>query len=100
MKVLAAQPELKDGIIIRVFPRTIRLSLWQFLIVRFLGGSVFIEDGKLSVLWTGSFPLFLIYCSKHGFTITYPQGFEGFKKCIFCAQDFPPITLLFVGSFL
>lgn len=62
-----------------------KISFWDWLRL-LLALPVPWKKGKLSPLWKGELPLFIVHCSKHGFTITYPQGWDGIKTCLLCLR--------------
>jgi len=63
------------------------LSLGQRLKLRFFG-HVLIGIQTHSG-WTGSLPLYLVYCHGHGIGETHPQGYENHIVCPSCRLVIP-----------
>ncbi len=64
------------------------LSVLKYLLVRF-GWGVFWKYGKLSPLWQTPSPLWIIYCPRHKFVVTYRLGFDSRLDCLFCLRETP-----------
>jgi len=63
----------------------IRIGLVKYLKARLVGA--FWRYGKLSPLWQNELPLWIVYCPTHGFTITYPMGYDEKIQCRFCLRE-------------
>jgi hypothetical protein len=61
------------------------LSLLQLFILK-LRGSVLIDKLHLEG-WKTSLPFYIIKCSKHGYQLTYPSGYNESLICPKCITD-------------
>ena len=37
--------------------------------------------------WSGTLPFYGLHCKKHGYYITYPQGYHQILPCPMCQQE-------------
>jgi hypothetical protein len=64
----------------------IQITLLKYIQAR-LGFGFFWKSGKLSPLWKGFLGLWIIHCPRHGFVVTYRQGYDGTLNCPFCLME-------------
>jgi len=66
--------------------KEVSISVLKYLQIR-LGLGAFWTYGRLSPLWHNDLELWIIYCKRHGFAVTYRAGYDGRLECLLCLRE-------------
>lgn len=71
----------------QIIEELIEASLWEVLLCLLFKKPVLLFYRKLSPHWNADLPIYLIYCCRHNWTLTYPQGYGETKTCLLCLEE-------------